>query len=346
MQGLALPVRLLEDARYRRWARPRPRLGRPAALLLCLLTTVFLSVACGEKEAPPSQPSISLDTKVTTSYYAVHGTSSNDIFASIQAQGLRDGDSGARASGLTSYQPTFNWTRREMKKSCAIDTMTISVLLDMTVPRHSQPDALDAATRKRWDEFAASVASHEQIHVDIYLRGAQRIKEQMAALGDRPSCGELDQDIKQTWDDFGVVVDREQQEFHAREDARIEAALAPLRVRIQQNESQLAQMSGRIDALNATAAALQSQLRAAEAQMATLMSQMDQIESMYRGTPPPFAVERYAALRQQYNETVPRQNTLARQYNSAIVDYNNQVDAYNRLIAETSGLIESYNWTQ
>ena len=321
--------------------------GRRTAPFVCIaiaLAAMVLSGCGSEDPLPP--PSVLLDTNIITTYYPVTGKTSDDIFASIEARGLKDGDTGAKASGLTSYQPSYNWTSRERKGTCSIDEMLISVALEMILPQHTQIESLDTATRKKWDEFASSVAAHEQTHVDIYLQGAEKLKTQMAAITARDTCSVLDEEIKREWATHDRAMNAEQDAFHAREDARVEALLAPLRTRIQQNESQLEALSARIDRLNQNAIALQAELKSLETQLSSIETQLSQLDVVYRGNLPPAVYSRYESLRQQYNATVPRQNTVARQYNTAIADFNAQVDVFNRLIAETETLIETYNWTQ
>ena len=105
-----------------------PTFRRAGVAFACLIATTFF-IACGNDSPPPPTstavsvgpttvtvaatleagvPDVKLQTSQATTYYQVSGTTTEDIFASIEANGPRD-DIGQQGSGLTSVDWEYKW---------------------------------------------------------------------------------------------------------------------------------------------------------------------------------------------------------------------------------------------
>jgi predicted secreted Zn-dependent protease len=72
-----------------------------------------------------------------------------------------------KGSGLTAATWGYRWQPQNSSDGCIIASMTISLEIAITLPRHQQETALNPTLFPKWDQFEASVAKHEQTHVDI-----------------------------------------------------------------------------------------------------------------------------------------------------------------------------------
>src|SRR5262249_10272442 len=148
--------------------------------------------------APPRQP-VAVETSVSTRYYPVRGTTTAAIFAAIDANGLVE-TSGQRAMGLTSTEWKLDSGEVDVgAKPCVFPSLTVTLHLVVTLPRHEMPGDLPADLRDRWERFVARVAAHEQRHVDINLEGAAAMKARLEATRTTVSCADLEKTIDAAW---------------------------------------------------------------------------------------------------------------------------------------------------
>ena len=327
---------------------PSPRSRVTYGLLL--LTTLFV-VACGGSnhpvpavaDAPPDPERIQLKTTVSRQFYAVRGITTDAIFDYIGQYGPSD-DKGQRGSGLTTSRWSYVWKGALNRSACGIDSITINLDLVVTLPQHAEPNALPAAIKTSWDQFAAGVNDHEQRHVDIYLDGAKGMKAQIAAITTKPSCDDLEKEIATVWSGQQTQIDAQQQLFHASEDARLQLKRAPLQVQIDANRSRLTALTRDLRALDATVQGLLSDASTLSGQIETLKSQLDQLDAMYPGGLPGSVLQAYESLRKQYNDLIARYNSLVDQYNAGLERRTAVSSQYDELQNATNSLVDSYNW--
>jgi predicted secreted Zn-dependent protease len=189
--------------------------------------------ACSGPAPPPS--SVVVVTSMSTEYYTVRGTTAAAIFDEITKNRLVE-KSGQPAIGLTAV----DW-KLASEGTCIAPSLTITVRLVVTLPRHEQPEALLGDVRRHWERFAARVAAHEQRHVDIFLDGAKSMKAAMETTRAKSaSCAEVEKAIHEVWTRVQAEIDRAQEQFHVEDSARTKAERGPLQADLDANKARLA----------------------------------------------------------------------------------------------------------
>ena len=272
---------------------------RSALAALALLAGPSLTACSGPPPAPPRQPVV-VETSVSTRYYPVRGTTTPAIFAAIDANGLVE-TSGQRAMGLTSTEWKLNSGDVDARAvPCVFPSLTVTLNLVVTLPRHETPDALPTDLRDRWERLVARIAAHEQRHVDINLEGATAMKTRLEATRTTVSCADLEKAIDAAWRAQQADIERAQAEFHAEDETRA------------RNEREALQ--ARLDSTRAQLEPVEAEIRRVDADLADLRRQVDAGR---------------ANLVAQHNALVGRRGTLAEEHNRLIADANGLIDALN-----------------
>lgn len=322
--------------------------GRCAGLLLIALIA-GLSLACSSSKANVSYPTplpgerINLQTTTATKYYLVHGTTSDTIFDYISRNGPTD-DAGQRGSGLTTAKWSYDWKGQATKDGCAIAKLNISLDLVMTIPKHEATDTLTAATLKNWNTFADGVATHEQHHVDIYLDGANTMKEMMDAIQPQQSCDLLQTQIGNVWSDEQKTIETAQNDFHKAEDTRLSGIRQPLQTQIDTNRTKISSLGSQIKNMDDQIESLRRNLQTAQDQINPVEAQMQSLKGAYGNNMPPSVAASYEALQTQDRNLIANYNALVDQHNNAIERRTSVSSDYDQLLATTKDLVESYNW--
>src|SRR5436309_2290808 len=194
-----------------------------ALIPLLLLSSLIISGCASMLPHPPQptvtpappQPTVTLTTTRATTYYSVHGTTTSKIFEDIKAHGLNEQD-GKHAEGLTSAKSEMALKTLETSALytsegalCTPESVTITLDLLVTLPRHERPNDLSKDLRERWQQFVEGVAGHEQHHVDIAVNGANVLKTGIeAVLKNRASCAELAPLLRRLWKSQHVEIDK------------------------------------------------------------------------------------------------------------------------------------------
>jgi predicted secreted Zn-dependent protease len=273
--------------------------GRSAVAALALLAGLSLTACSGPAPAPPRQ-SVVVETSVSTRYYPVRGTTTPAIFAAIDANGLVE-TSGQRAMGLTSTEWKLNSGDVDVRAvPCIFPSLTITLNLVVTLPRHETPDALPADLRDRWERLVARVAAHEQRHVDINLEGATAMKTRLEKTRTAVSCADLEKAIDAAWRAQQADVERAQVEFHAEDETRARSEREALQARLDGTRAQLEPMDAEIRRIDADLADLRRQVDAGRADLVA-----------------------------QHNALVGRRGALAEEHSRLVADTNGLIDALN-----------------
>jgi predicted secreted Zn-dependent protease len=236
-----------------------------------------------------------VETSVSTHYYPVRGTTTAAIFAAIDANGLVE-PSGQRAIGLTSTEWKLNSGDVDVRAvPCVFPSLTVTLHLVVTLPRHETADDLPADLRDRWERFIARVAAHEQRHVDIYLEGAQAMKTRLEATRTSVSCADLEKGIDAAWRAGQADIERAQAAFHAEDESRARSEREALQARLDGTRVQLEPMDAQIRRLDAELADLRRQVDAGRADLVAEHNALDR---------------RRGALAEAYNRLVADNNAL------------------------------------
>ena len=332
-------------------------------LLLAAFAAGVLAVACGgDKANAPTSGSatettterrdtgttlpgtdIQLDTSLDTTYYDVEGTTTEAIFADIEANGPTDGD-GQRGSGLTSVVWGYEWQGGPESGDCSIRTMTIKAEMVVTLPKHVDENSLPADIRDNWDAYAESVAVHEQTHVDIYKAGAETIRERMLSIGPMDNCDDLETEIKRVWAEEQAQINSKQSDFHQEEADRLAAQRAPIAAQIDANRSQINSLSSQITALDNEISEARSEIDNLILQINDIDQEISAINASDESQQDKQA--KLAVLIQQRNALQARHNEAVDKHNAALQQRDPLVDKRNQLIDETNQLVDEFNWTR
>ena len=267
--------------------------------MLALLAGPGLTACSSPPPAPPPQPAV-VDTSVSTRDYAVRGTTTAAIFAAIDANGLVD-TRGQRAVGVTSADWKLTSGDVDVRAvPCVFPSLTVTLHLVVTLPRHETPDDLPADLRARWERFVARVAAHEQRHVDIYLEGAKAMKARLEATRTAVSCAEIEKAIDAEWRAQQADIERAQAEFHAVDETTARSEREALQARLDGTRAQLEPVDAEIRRLDTELADLRRQVDGGRADLVA-----------------------------QHNALAGRRRALGEEHNRLVADANGVIDALN-----------------
>jgi predicted secreted Zn-dependent protease len=317
---------------------------------LCSILALLLA-ACSGGSAPPTptpepeQEVVQLQTNLSTTSYRVQGSTTEAIFSYIERNGPTDGI-GKRGSGITSVVWGYEWTGEEKTGSCRIKAMTVKAEMTVTLPEHADEASLGPGILTNWRSYTAGVAQHEQRHVDIYLEGAEVIKERMEAIGSLPSCRELEQTIDRIWKEEQERINELQELFHVEEDLRLEASRGPLEAKINANRDELASIQRRINQLDTRLTEVRAEIAGLDTQVENVDAQIRQINEQFPGALPAGVRQRMEELVQQRNDLTSRYNQRVDEHNSALAQRGELARTHASLVEITNELVEEFNWAR
>lgn len=174
--------------------------------------------------APPQaarcETSVTLSFSFPESYYYVSGSTLDEIARSLVAASTARFGSFPEGIivGLTEFPPTVQDSYCDEDGACALGPMSIAINGRVTLPRHSNPDAIAADARPVWDDFVQRVTVHEYRHVTIVKEELAILRDQLLALPPAATCEQMEHDVERTWF-WGWRAMRERQEAFHRADA-------------------------------------------------------------------------------------------------------------------------------
>jgi predicted secreted Zn-dependent protease len=285
---------------------------------------------------------IIVDMKVKTEFYAVTGATTELIFESIERNGPRV--DGAPAYGSIAGKPEATWELAQAGGGlCEIGSMTFTFDLTITLPEHQQLASLTPQLRTKWQSFVDAVKKHEDRHAEIYSAGVPRLQEAMVSIPAQP-CGVMGADVQRTWLFQRELLNQEQDQFHAEDNARLETLRAPTKAQLDANEARLKSLEAEINNLDAEQNRIGAELSRIESRLPSLESEILSLERSYPAGAPSDVVRRYESLIAEYNGLVERHRGLAASGNALIGRRNSLVDEYNRLVAARGSIFEQYAW--
>jgi predicted secreted Zn-dependent protease len=302
------------------------------------LFATFIVSGCASMR--PTLPVRLITTKATT-YYSVHGTTTNQIFEEIKAQGLLERD-GEFAGGLASAKSEMQWNGRDTGALCTSDSMTITLDLVVTLPRHERPNDLSNDLRERWQHFAATVAAHEQRHVDIFVNAASSVKARIeTALKKWASCHDLTAAIRDLWKTHEVETEKAQHQFDVEDRARIDNDRKPLLDKIETSKARLTALTAEVRHFDATLGDLSRRTGAVRQNMDAVKADIANANgTCSRPT------DRIAGFCRQYNALVADHNAVVAEHASVLAHRNRLADEHNFLVESINQLIETVNWVR
>ena len=295
---------------------------------------------------PAFESAVDLQTTQATTYYPVAGTTTEEIFASIEANGPTD-NTGQQGSGLTSVDWEYKWSGDQLSSGeCTVRELTLRADITVELPQHVDEASLSPRILENWRAYTLGVAEHEQTHVDIYLEGAEDIRNLMEGIGIENSCDELEALIDSIWKSEQERINGLQHTFHAEEDERLVAARGPLEGQIEQNRAELQSLQSQIAAVDEQITELRGEIAGYDSEVANIDGQIKQINDQFPNQLPPTIRDRLEQLIEQSNDLLISYNERVDEHNNAIFQRNALSEQYDALLAETNALVDQYNWTR
>ena len=230
-------------------------------------------------------------------YYPVTGTSTRDMFDSVEANGPDFGTEiqGRITSGLTETSYSYGAKFIDGGESCGLQEVEVLLGLVVTLPQHSDLDSLSILQRGRWHEFAEGVRVHEQTHVDIYVEGARAFEERVKGLSlESRSCDALESSLTSAWEAEEELTDQKQEAFHQFE-AQISLELrGPIQQQIDENRLLLADLKEGVASDSSEIETLKGQIDGLDGAMKPFDDQLSAIRDEYPDLKlPPDVFEEY-----------------------------------------------------
>ena len=282
-------------------------------------------------------------------YYAIRGRTTIEIFDSLAANGPSTGSETSErfAAGLTDAERSFKHVVRRRDSDCEIESADINLSMVVTLPRHSNPQALTPDLLGRWRAFEDNVAAHEQRHVDIYISRMETFEHKLASNYSRgfSDCDSLTSRLTADWGLEQDLVEQEQDAFHVAVAERSKSLRGPVQLQIDQAGAELARLQDKLDRGLSTITQFRSNIDAQEESAAVLQSQMDAIQSSFPDLVlPPDVFDTYEELLAQWNVHNDLRNQIADELNEAVRSNNQTVEEFNGLVHDISELREELAW--
>ncbi|HWC28473.1 MAG TPA: DUF922 domain-containing protein [Dehalococcoidia bacterium] len=293
----------------------------------------------------PAEERIRLETKSTTGYYAVYGQTSQEILTYMTNYGPATSD-GERGLGIARPQVSLTWQPESRGSTCVIDSMAISINVEVTLPRHAQQNLLEPVLSQLWDELVAGIGRHEQRHVDIYFEGMSQIRNDLVALEPREGCDALETSVQGIWNQGLDRIQAAQDRFHASEDARISTQKASLKAQYEMKDASIATLRAQIDVLDANIRSLETEMASLSNQAAPLQSQLETIKAQYPDLVlPPAVGQLYESLRGPYNQIIAQYEAAINQRRSLLARRDTLAVEHDALVEERNELVDRYHLT-
>lgn len=150
------------------------------------LLVLLLLLPLGARAQFAPDPEIGrVETAVEVAYYDLTGTTLQDLSASLDARGPRQG--GRRFFGLTEWEVNaeYRWTPRDT--GCAMDDVVVRVAVLTTMPRWRPRGSVHPRTRHAWERFVHALGAHEAEHQALALEAGDALRWRLVALRE-PTC--------------------------------------------------------------------------------------------------------------------------------------------------------------
>ena len=282
--------------------------------------------------APTAAPRVDVVVTETTEHYAISGATTEEIFEALNGSNLVD-ESGVPAIGLTDARWSYEYTARESRADCDMESLTLRLDIVVTLPSLANEGSLPPQLRARWLNFSEAVLTHEATHVQLERQGVDELRILLDGLAAEPEgCAALEAIVERLITEHRAVVTERHQQFHAEEEERLAAARAPMQQRL---DDSLAS----IEARNAEADALKPRISAIAAEVDARRAELNALVAPYPdGVPEP-----------QYSQALALQGevqSLVATYNGLIEDYNALVADVDALVTQRNGLLDEFVWIQ
>jgi predicted secreted Zn-dependent protease len=129
-------------------------------------------------------------------YYTVGGSTFDEIFDSVLANGPYSERLGRAVPAVTNYTTSLDWTPHQADGTCRPSQVAVTVDIVYTLPKWEAPPGISPDVRAEWEEFYSLVEQHEYGHGQIAAACADELAEAVALMLPQPDCETLDAAIR------------------------------------------------------------------------------------------------------------------------------------------------------
>ena len=290
-----------------------------------LVYVICIALVQGACQPPPTPKPLGLDkvhdtVSVDTKYYSVTGTTTDAVRRSLEGHWVEP-----EVVGVTEREIEYEANVTSYDDYCHLEWIDINVKIVMTIPRHSNPSALNSPLSERWSKFAQDTAKHEQQHTDIYHEGFDNLKAKMAEILDiHTNCNgaysAVDVILEQEWE----LTTLRQHEFHSSEARECRFQETFFEAQIDRHET----------ALNNY-----------DKELKNLKQQMEQLEQQITEMDESMLWYESIGDTASYNNLVNPYNSALLLYEVRSDVYNDTVSKYNRELNKINDLVDEMYWT-
>lgn len=164
---------------------------------------------------------VSTTPQVTTGFYSISGTTSEDLDRQLRTQGPLSG----HAIAVAEIQLTAASVRQvQTAAGCVFANADFRVKAKITLPRWKERrQTKDKTLGRAWDNIARYAKAHEDTHVKIANVYAKQLGEAIEALPPAKTCAALDKEAEKIVKNISRAHNRAQNAFDAAEQKRLRA---------------------------------------------------------------------------------------------------------------------------
>ena len=146
------------------------------------------SLACALLLAVTPHPAGAANLVKTYSYFAIGGSTLDDIEAQLSKRGPEVKSTGTRHPGATQMAFTTRISYAQTSNSCRIADAVVTVKVKVILPEWRRPRKADADVRLFWDTLSADIKRHEERHVEIAKNHGRELEEALKATYPHKNC--------------------------------------------------------------------------------------------------------------------------------------------------------------
>lgn len=143
---------------------------------------------CALLLAGAAYPASAANLVKTYSYFAIGGSTLEDIEAQLSEHGPEVKSTGMRHPGATRMAFTTRISYAQSANSCRIADAVVTIKVKVILPEWRRPRKADADVRLFWDTLAADIRRHEERHVEIAKNHGRELEDALKASYPEKTC--------------------------------------------------------------------------------------------------------------------------------------------------------------
>ncbi len=150
-----------------------------------VLLTMLLLLTPAAQAAP--------EVRLNNVFYSVSGDTAEALWADVLAKTPVE-HNGKKHVAYTRWHVNWRFWWQSDRDSCDITRVTTRMDVTYTLPRLESNAGTPETVTQSWDRYYAALFAHEQGHKDLGEQAANEIEQQIASMGPRENCAQLETD--------------------------------------------------------------------------------------------------------------------------------------------------------